>query len=165
MAMESPFAALIETATVNGALTLHGDGSFEYTPDAGFQGVDSFTYRATDGTTKRLPVTVYFMISDGFDIGSLPPVPTPTPVPTEPQREPGDTLLSTFTMVPIGCELDRPCEYWLTNRVMDRTGDGEINTDDITEGGGLILHTVTTDGLYGMLTLTSPFVSDGASMS
>ena len=33
----------------NGTLVLNVDGSFAYTPDAGFVGEDSFTYRATDG--------------------------------------------------------------------------------------------------------------------
>ncbi|WP_227498710.1 tandem-95 repeat protein [Synechococcus sp. PCC 7336] len=35
----------------NGSLTLNADGSFEYIPDAGFSGTDSFTYVANDGTT------------------------------------------------------------------------------------------------------------------
>ena len=33
----------------DGTLTLTGDGSFVYTPDAGFVGVDSFTYNVYDG--------------------------------------------------------------------------------------------------------------------
>ncbi|MGF1525007.1 MAG: beta strand repeat-containing protein, partial [Leptolyngbyaceae cyanobacterium] len=42
------------TATVlsdvsNGSLTLNGDGSFSYTPDANFNGTDSFTYQISDG--------------------------------------------------------------------------------------------------------------------
>lgn len=36
-------------ATTNGSLTLAVDGSFEYVPDAGFRGMDSFTYEVTDG--------------------------------------------------------------------------------------------------------------------
>ena len=34
----------------NGTLTLNADGSFTYTPDANFNGTDSFTYTANDGT-------------------------------------------------------------------------------------------------------------------
>ena len=33
----------------HGALTLNSDGSFTYTPAAGFSGADSFTYKANDG--------------------------------------------------------------------------------------------------------------------
>jgi ELWxxDGT repeat protein len=34
----------------NGTVTLNPDGSFTYTPDAGFVGTDSFTYTASDGS-------------------------------------------------------------------------------------------------------------------
>ena len=34
----------------HGTLTLNADGSFSYTPDANFNGTDSFTYKASDGS-------------------------------------------------------------------------------------------------------------------
>src|SRR5207237_204297 len=34
----------------NGALTLNANGSFTYTPSANFNGTDTFTYRASDGS-------------------------------------------------------------------------------------------------------------------
>jgi len=34
----------------NGAVVFSADGSFTYTPDAGFTGTDTFSYRANDGT-------------------------------------------------------------------------------------------------------------------
>ncbi|HMC71758.1 MAG TPA: Ig-like domain-containing protein, partial [Mycobacteriales bacterium] len=40
-------ASLVTTAA-HGALVLSADGSFTYTPDANFNGTDSFTYRAID---------------------------------------------------------------------------------------------------------------------
>jgi Big-like domain-containing protein len=40
----------------NGALTLNADGSFDYTPDAGFTGVDTFTYRLIGTIIDGLPV-------------------------------------------------------------------------------------------------------------
>jgi hypothetical protein len=42
-------SATLETGVSHGALSLDADGSFEYTPDDGFVGEDSFTYRVTDG--------------------------------------------------------------------------------------------------------------------
>ena len=43
-------------------LTLNADGSFTYTPDAGYSGSDTFTYRATDGfltsTTATVTITI-----------------------------------------------------------------------------------------------------------
>jgi hypothetical protein len=40
--------ASVATGPSNGTLALNGDGSFTYTPDANWFGVDSFVYRATD---------------------------------------------------------------------------------------------------------------------
>lgn len=42
-------SATLVTGPQNGTLTLSPDGTFVYTPDAGFAGLDSFTYRASDG--------------------------------------------------------------------------------------------------------------------
>jgi VCBS repeat-containing protein len=45
----------------HGQLTLNPDGSFTYTPEAGFRGVDSFTYKANDGhdDSSAATVTIY----------------------------------------------------------------------------------------------------------
>lgn len=45
-----PLTAQLVTPPTNGSLTLDPDGSFSYVPDANFNGDDSFTYRATDGS-------------------------------------------------------------------------------------------------------------------
>lgn len=50
--------AELDTDVSNGSLTLNADGSFEYTPDADFNGTDSFTYHASDGTADSSVVTV-----------------------------------------------------------------------------------------------------------
>jgi VCBS repeat-containing protein len=42
----------------HGSLALQTDGSFIYVPDAGFMGVDSFTYKASDGTQTSGAATV-----------------------------------------------------------------------------------------------------------
>jgi VCBS repeat-containing protein len=42
-------ATLVSSPT-NGSLTFDADGSFNYTPAAGFTGTDSFTYNVTDGS-------------------------------------------------------------------------------------------------------------------
>ena len=42
----------------HGTLVLNPDGSFIYTPDIGFSGPDTFTYRASDGQSVSDPVTV-----------------------------------------------------------------------------------------------------------
>jgi VCBS repeat-containing protein len=42
----------------HGSLTLNADGSFTYTPDANYNGADSFTYKANDGVADSGAVTV-----------------------------------------------------------------------------------------------------------
>ncbi len=53
-----PLAAVLETSPTHGELTLNADGSFTYTPDAGFSGNDSFTYYADDYDDPSEPATV-----------------------------------------------------------------------------------------------------------
>ncbi|WP_254510007.1 tandem-95 repeat protein [Anatilimnocola floriformis] len=48
--------ASIVTGPTNGTLTLNSDGSFLYTPNAGFAGTDTFTYAAEDGTDAATAV-------------------------------------------------------------------------------------------------------------
>lgn len=47
----------------NGSLVLTADGSFTYTPNAGFSGVDTFTYRADDGTGLTADAVVTITVS------------------------------------------------------------------------------------------------------
>ncbi|MCA9172704.1 MAG: tandem-95 repeat protein, partial [Planctomycetales bacterium] len=41
--------AALATGPSNGSVTVNGDGSFTYTPDANFNGTDTFTYTVSDG--------------------------------------------------------------------------------------------------------------------
>lgn len=45
-------SALLQSGPSNGTLTLNANGSFSYTPSAGFIGTDSFVYRASDGIAE-----------------------------------------------------------------------------------------------------------------
>jgi hypothetical protein len=51
------------TQPLNGAVTLAEDGSFVYTPDAGFSGRDVFTYTADDGTAASAPASVTITVT------------------------------------------------------------------------------------------------------
>jgi VCBS repeat-containing protein len=55
--------AVLDTTPVNGTLTLSSDGSFSYTPDANFNGTDSFTYHANDSTTDSNVATVTITVN------------------------------------------------------------------------------------------------------
>lgn len=54
--------AFLDQAPTHGNLILNPDGSFEYTPDAGFSGYDSFTYWVEDGKGKSESVPVSLQI-------------------------------------------------------------------------------------------------------
>ena len=68
-----PLTASLLGAPAHGTLTLSPDGSFTYTPAAGYVGPDAFTYRAVEGTLGSLPATVSLTV--------LPPPPAPPPPP------------------------------------------------------------------------------------
>ncbi|HKB01854.1 MAG TPA: Ig-like domain-containing protein, partial [Gemmataceae bacterium] len=53
-----PLTAALVSGPANGTLTLNPDGSFTYTPNPGFAGTDSFTYRANDNALDSAPATV-----------------------------------------------------------------------------------------------------------
>ena len=46
------------TQPANGTLIFNADGTFDYTPNGVFAGVDTFTYQIDDGTDISGPVTV-----------------------------------------------------------------------------------------------------------
>lgn len=80
-----PLAVVLNgTAPANGKVFLNADGSFTYTPDAGFVGEDTFTYNATDGqlegtsgpvvvtgtvtiTVQELPVSPVSPVAPGLE--------------------------------------------------------------------------------------------------
>jgi len=45
--------ARVKTPPLHGALSLAGDGSFTYTPENGYLGIDSFTYWVDDGVVEK----------------------------------------------------------------------------------------------------------------
>ncbi|MEZ4643708.1 MAG: Ig-like domain-containing protein [Chloroflexota bacterium] len=51
------------TTPTHGDLLLAADGGFSYTPDTGYSGEDSFTYRAYDGQAYSAPTTVQLTIT------------------------------------------------------------------------------------------------------
>ncbi|WP_415795068.1 Ig-like domain-containing protein, partial [Mycolicibacterium frederiksbergense] len=55
-------ATLVDGPT-NGTLTLNTDGSFTYAPDADYNGPDSFTYTASDGTATSSIATVSITVN------------------------------------------------------------------------------------------------------
>ncbi|PAY19121.1 hypothetical protein CKO51_12185, partial [Rhodopirellula sp. SM50] len=52
------------TGPSNGTLSIESDGSFSYTPNANFNGVDSFTYQTNDGSLDSNVATVTITVND-----------------------------------------------------------------------------------------------------
>lgn len=62
-------SAVLQQGPQNGSLTLNTDGSFTYTPNANFFGVDTFTYNAQDASGQSSsPTTVTITVSPVNDI-------------------------------------------------------------------------------------------------
>jgi VCBS repeat-containing protein len=62
-----PLTAVLAAGPAHGTLTLHADGSFAYTPEANFNGADTFTYRASDGVDESAPATVTVTVTSVND--------------------------------------------------------------------------------------------------
>ncbi len=56
-------SAQLVTGPSNGTLTFNPDGSFSYTPNADYNGVDSFTYKASDGTAYSNAATATITVN------------------------------------------------------------------------------------------------------
>jgi VCBS repeat-containing protein len=67
-----PLEAAKLSDPVHGTVTVNEDGSFTYTPEAGYTGPDSFTYQAFDGTDDSEPATVTITVQP--PTGGLPVV-------------------------------------------------------------------------------------------
>jgi len=73
-----PLTAIVAASPTNGTLTLRPDGSFLYSASGGYVGIDSFTYRATDGFATSATATVRLDVRAGlYLVGSTPPRNTP----------------------------------------------------------------------------------------
>ncbi len=59
----SNISAILQSTTTSGTLNLSSNGSFSYTPNAGFSGSDSFTYQASDGAISSDVITVTITIN------------------------------------------------------------------------------------------------------
>ncbi len=84
---------VLETEPSNGTLVTNDDGSLTYTPDPDFNGTDSFTYRATDGTANSASATVQVSVLSVDDA----PVIDVIPITTIAGTPLTDIVVATFT--------------------------------------------------------------------
>jgi len=64
-----PLSATLVSGVSHGALAFNSDGSFAYTPNPNFIGIDTFTYTANDGVATSAVATVYHGCQQHNDIG------------------------------------------------------------------------------------------------
>ncbi|MCH7989139.1 MAG: cadherin-like domain-containing protein, partial [Planctomycetes bacterium] len=69
-----PLTAILVADVTDGVLTLYSDGSFDYDPDMDFEGIDTFTYKANDGTNDSNVATVTLDVGGGGGGGNTAPV-------------------------------------------------------------------------------------------
>ncbi|MBW7850630.1 MAG: tandem-95 repeat protein [Rhodospirillales bacterium] len=58
-----PLSAVLVSGPSHGSLSLDGDGGFVYTPDLGFFGEDSFSYKASDGVAESEAASVSITVT------------------------------------------------------------------------------------------------------
>jgi len=64
----APLTAVLDTDVSSGTLILNLEGSFTYTPSEGFNGTDSFTYKAFDSALYSEAVTVTITVNPIYDV-------------------------------------------------------------------------------------------------
>ncbi|MGQ0700640.1 MAG: tandem-95 repeat protein [Panacagrimonas sp.] len=96
--------AILVAGPANGALSLNPNGGFRYVPNPGFNGVDSFTYRAADGAAQSDPATVSLAVgavndapvavNDGFSTNEDTPLNVPASGVLGNDSDPDNTVLT-----------------------------------------------------------------------
>ena len=127
-----PLTAVVATNPMNGTLTLNPDGSFTYTPNAGFFGSDSFTYQANDGAADSNAATVTLLVSappvavdDSYSVdedGSL-QIATPGVLGNDSDPE-GGTLTAVIVSKP-----DQRCPHAQPERLVQLRPERELLRD------------------------------------
>jgi VCBS repeat-containing protein len=156
----NPLTAVLVTGPTNGTLTLNSDGSFTYTSNADFNGADSFTYKADDGTADSNVATVNLTVNavndapvavnDAYSTDEDTPLTVDAPGvlgnDTDVEGSPLTAVLVTgpakgaltlnangsFTYTP---NLDSTGPDSFTYKANDGTADGNVATVTITTGG------------------------------
>ncbi len=143
--------AVLQAGPNFGTLTFAADGSFVYTPDPDFAGIDTFVYQATDGSLSSTPTLVTIRVTpaiaplpgtpdggdgdDGDPAVPLPPVDEPVPgdEPEVPVGGDGGPILPSGEspspapnpredLVPVLPTVPIENEVWIADRGIDTTG-------------------------------------------
>ncbi len=111
------FSAVLVTGVTNGTLALSTDGSFTYTPNPSFSGIDSFTYSAFDGAANSSPVTVQITV---------------TPPPPLPCEQEGQCFVFEYLGHNTGPTGETTITFKVTNKCKNAVRMVAIGTDSFT---------------------------------
>lgn len=85
----------------HGSLVLASNGGFQYQPDGGYSGPDTFSYRPFDGMAESLLATTVSIVVGPAPVATPTPPPAATPAPTAtPSPTPSSTPTPTPTPTP-----------------------------------------------------------------
>ena len=126
---------VIADQPTNGAAEVNDDGTITYTPDDGFKGIDSFTYRATDGDLTSNLATVTITVANAA------PVAVDDTASTDTNQEVGIGVLANDT------------DPNPTDVLGIDTFDGASANGTVTQRGNLLFYT-PEDGFKGTDTFT-----------
>jgi HD domain-containing protein/Big-like domain-containing protein len=124
----------------NGVVVLASDGSFTYTPNSGFTGTDSFTYRIDDGTGRSADGVVTITVTSGASISSTL------------YFQPGDPSLDIWNMTPAPAPA--------APQLADFDGDGKPGLT-IKNSDGSETETASSKFQTWMYTAPSPLLLNG----
>jgi hypothetical protein len=158
-------AASLVSGPAHGTLSLNSDGTFDYAPEDGFSGDDSFQYQDFDGMANSNVATVTLHIPSAPAPAPAPtPAPAPAPTPAENQRP---TAVNDVFTVAQDTTLDVAADSGLLTNDSDPEGSpltvswfsGPLHgTASVGNDGSL--HYTPTSGYSGMDALLYR-VSDG----
>jgi hypothetical protein len=94
--------AAVVSSTGHGTLSFSANGAFTYTANVAYSGVDTFTYRASDGLASSAVTSVSLIVSAPPATPAPTPTPSPTPSSTPTSASPSPTSApSTLPSVPL----------------------------------------------------------------
>ncbi|MGI9066294.1 MAG: tandem-95 repeat protein [Pyrinomonadaceae bacterium] len=155
--------AVLVTGPSNGSLTPNANGSFSYSPNLNYNGPDSFTYKANDGSADSNLATVSLTITSVNDAPTFDPIGNQivnedaalqTLSITHVSPGPSDEAAQTVTMTATSSDTSIVPDPTITGPGATRT----LNYQPVTNANGLVTITVTAnDGQSSNNTSTRTF--------
>ncbi|MEG4385594.1 cadherin-like domain-containing protein, partial [Microcoleus sp. N9_A2] len=110
-----PLTAKFESVPKNGKLNFNPDGSFSYTPNPGFVGLEEFSYSVSDGTFTSAPAVI------GINVTNQPPQAN-----SDRYNTPHDKTLNVVIPGVLANDID-PDGDTLTAKLVSLPNNGKIN--------------------------------------